>query len=71
MYLTHTIGGSLVKPLFFDFPKDDMCFTDKVQTSTYMLGDAIKVTPCLENKKDGEAFEAYFPQGVWVNLYQP
>ena len=23
MYLTHVNGGSLVKPLFFDFPKDD------------------------------------------------
>lgn len=71
LYLAHTNGGSLVKPLFFDYPKDDMCFTDEVQSSTYMLGDSIKVTPLLESKKDGAAFEAYFPQGVWVNLYQP
>ena len=36
-----------------------------------MLGDSIKVTPLLEKKEDGDSFDAYFPQGVWVNLYKP
>ena len=43
MYLTHTIGGSLVKPLFFDFPLDHQTFSDDVISSTYMLGGALKV----------------------------
>lgn len=71
MYLTHTNGGSLVKPLFFDFPMDDGSFSEDVQQTTFMLGDSVKVSPLLGNKKDGETFTSYFPQGVWVNLYQP
>lgn len=40
--------------------------------STYLLGDAVKVTPALEaGKQDGDSFNAYFPEGVWVNLYTP
>jgi alpha-glucosidase (family GH31 glycosyl hydrolase) len=30
MYLAHTQGGSVIKPLFFDFPKDDEVFSDSV-----------------------------------------
>ena len=71
MYLTHTNGGSLVKPLFFDYPNDDMCFSADVQQSTFMLGDSVKVTPLLQDKTDGDTFNAYFPKGAWVNLYDP
>lgn len=71
MYLAHTQGGSLVQPLFFLYPKDDMCFTTDVIHQTFMLGSAVKVTPLLESKADGQSFQAYFPEGLWVNLYQP
>lgn len=69
-YLTHTNGGSLVKPLFFDFPTDDQSFTDAAQSSTFMLGDSLKVSPLVqEGKKDGDTYSAYFPPGRWVNMY--
>lgn len=69
MYLTHTQGGSLVKPLFFDFPHDDGSFLEWVQSTTFMLGDSLKVSPLVENKQD--SYSAYFPQGVWVNIFTP
>jgi hypothetical protein len=47
LYLVHTQGGSFVKPLFFDYPHDDNCFSDQVQQTTYMLGSALKVSPLV------------------------
>jgi alpha-glucosidase (family GH31 glycosyl hydrolase) len=46
MYKVYLKGGALVYPLFFDYPEDDKCFEDVEHT--YMLGDAIKVSPVLE-----------------------
>jgi hypothetical protein len=71
MYLTHANGGSLVKPLFFDFPHDDESFSHEVLSSTYMLGDSVKVSPLLQSKQDGDTYTSYFPQGIWVDLYNP
>ena len=34
-----------------------------------MLGDSLKVSPLVENKQD--SYSAYFPQGVWVNIFTP
>lgn len=64
MYLSYREGGSIVKPLFFDFPEDDNCFNDTEHT--YFLGEAIKVSPVLKSGKD--AYDVYFPKGYWVNL---
>jgi len=49
MYMTHTNGGSLSHPLFFDFPADDGSFSDAAISQTFMLGDAVKVSPVLSN----------------------
>jgi alpha-glucosidase (family GH31 glycosyl hydrolase) len=46
MYSVYRDGGALVKPLFFDYPTDDNCFT-KIE-DTFMLGDSIKVSPVLD-----------------------
>ena len=46
MAMNNFYGGPLVYPLFFDYPLDDNCFSDIEHT--YMLGDAIKVSPVLE-----------------------
>lgn len=47
MYQVYREGGALVRPLFFDYPNDDQCFNDA--SRTFMLGDAIKVSPILES----------------------
>lgn len=36
--------------------------------STFMVGDAIKVSPVLEKKNDETRFKAWFPKGDWLNM---
>ena len=48
MYKVYREGGSIVRPLFFDYPEDDNCFGDTVD-NTYLFGDAIKVSPVLNS----------------------
>lgn len=71
MYLTHANGGALSRPLFFDYPSDDMCFSDNVISQTFMLGDSVKVSPVLSNLKNGDQYSSYFPDGRWVSIYDP
>jgi len=67
-YTDGGLGGQLVYPLLYDYPEDDMTLDNIEQT--FMLGDAVKVSPVLtakQNESDTK-FDAYFPQGVWRNL---
>jgi len=59
--------------LFFYFPTDDGSFTEAAQSTTYMLGGALKVSPVLtKGLKDGDTYPVYFPGGQrWVNIYNP
>lgn len=68
MFSANYTGGQLVYPLLYDYPEDDNCL-DNIEY-TYMLGDAIKVSPDMapKNQFNNETFEAYFPQGVWRDL---
>jgi alpha-glucosidase (family GH31 glycosyl hydrolase) len=68
MFAANYTGGQLVYPLLYDYPEDDMALDNIEQT--FMLGEAIKVSPVLaakQNESDTK-FDAYFPQGVWRNL---
>jgi len=58
MYKVYLKGGSLVYPLFFDYPSDDKCFEDIEHT--FMMGDSIKVSPVLAPNVT-DKFQAYFP----------
>ena len=66
MYKVYRDGGSIVRPLFFEFPHDDKCFWENVTDTTFMLGDAIKVSPILG--PGVEKFKSYFPKGNCVDL---
>lgn len=68
MFATNYTGGQLVYPLLYDFPTDDFALANIEQT--FMLGDAIKVSPVLtERQGEGDTtFESYFPEGLWRDL---
>ena len=67
MYSVFRLGGSLVKPLFFDYPNDPETFNNN--DITFMLGDALKISPVLaEGMSPGDNFTSYFPAGMWYNL---
>jgi alpha-glucosidase (family GH31 glycosyl hydrolase) len=65
MYQVFREGGALVRPLFFDYPTDDQAF-DNVDNN-FMLGDALKVSPVLDQGVTGP-YQSYFPAGQWFDL---
>ena len=67
MYKVYREGGALVYPLYFDYPTDEnlLQFLDE----TYMLGDAIKVSPVLDQGINA-TYSVYFPVGAWADLNQ-
>jgi len=68
MFAGNYTGGQLVYPLLYDYPLDAQALNENVE-NTFMLGDAIKVSPVLIPKRNGTTtFESYFPQGLWRNL---
>lgn len=59
LFESHKFGGTTIRPLFFEFPKDEMCHQD--YEHTFMVGDALKVTPQLVSGK--APIKSYFPVG--------
>lgn len=68
MFAANYTGGQVVYPMLYDYPEDDNC-VDNIEYS-YMLGEAIKVSPVLEvkNPMSNFTFNAYFPKGFWYDL---
>lgn len=59
MFARNYTGGQLVYPLLYDFPEDDNCL-ENIE-DTYMLGNAIKVSPVLTAQGNETTFDSYFP----------
>jgi len=57
-------GWPVVRPLFFEFPRDDTTYTIADQ---FMLGDSILVSPVLDVGVIQLA--AYFPYGSWYEMW--
>jgi len=57
-------GTTCFDPMFYHWPLDDTTFTN-VENS-FIVGDALKVSPVLTAKVDVVA--SYFPNGDWVNM---
>ena len=56
-------GGTLIRPLFFEFPEDSDAYAN--YENTFMVGSALKVSPVLESKKDNKGkIMSYFPKGT-------
>lgn len=52
-------GNTCIDPLFFHYPEVDMAFYDN--ESTFMVGDALKVSPVLQAQGNDTEFEVFFP----------
>jgi len=48
MFATNYTGGQLLYPLLYDFPEDDEALNNI--EDTYMLGDAMKISPRIDPK---------------------
>jgi alpha-D-xyloside xylohydrolase len=63
--IAHKKGLPPMRPLFFDFPKDEQAYQIEDQ---FMLGPDLLVAPILEEGKDQR--EAYLPIGVdWIDAW--
>jgi alpha-glucosidase len=62
----HKEGGTCFDPLMFHYPQDDNNFNVTGTEHTFLVGDAIKVSPVLE--ANATMITSYFPNGFWVNL---
>jgi alpha-glucosidase (family GH31 glycosyl hydrolase) len=59
-------GGSCFDPLMYHYPHDDTHFMPNNTEHTFLVGDAVKVTPVL--KPNATELWSYFPNGKWVSL---
>eukprot|EP00826_Nyctotherus_ovalis_P021366 TRINITY_DN1688_c0_g1_i11.p1 TRINITY_DN1688_c0_g1~~TRINITY_DN1688_c0_g1_i11.p1 ORF type:complete len:843 (+),score=232.08 TRINITY_DN1688_c0_g1_i11:71-2599(+) len=58
-------GGTLVKPLFFDYPEDDKAY--EYRNKVFMIGPAVLVVPVLE--PGAMKVTTYLPNQNWFNLF--
>lgn len=62
---THHEGTPPMRPLFYDFPEDKICWDIDDQ---YMFGDSLLISPVLE--LGSKAREVYLPEGTqWKNFW--
>jgi len=59
LFAAHQQGTTCFDPLLFHYPSVDLAYNDI--ESTFIVGDAIKVSPVLKPLKDGEKFSVFFP----------
>ena len=68
IYTCHALyainGLPYFTPLFFSYPDD--ANASIIVENTFLLGEALKVSPILDEK--GENTTTYFPEGIWYDL---
>ena len=60
--LMNETGIGIVRPLFWEFPNDERCADE---TSAWMFGDALLVSPIVERNLSTHSF--YLPEGNWLD----
>lgn len=58
-------GGTVIRPLFFEFPKDARAFNNVEHN--FMLGPGLKISPVMEPEITD--YKAYFPRGKWCHVF--
>jgi alpha-glucosidase len=64
LYEASDEGQTCYDPLFFHYPLLEEAYAE--MENTFLVGEAIKVSPVLE--PNAEVIKSYFPNGEWVNL---
>jgi len=64
LFRMHNDGHTCFDPLFFHYPTLDEAFKDPEHT--FIVADALKVSPVLEEKVT--KIKSFFPPGRWVSL---
>ncbi|XP_055941324.1 maltase-glucoamylase-like [Argiope bruennichi] len=65
LYLAHTKGSTVVRPLFHNFPNDNETYPINSQ---FMWGSSLLISPILE--ENSRKLNFYLPQGIWFDFYQ-
>ena len=61
----HEKGTPVMRPLFYDFPEDPVCWDNE---DAYMFGPKLLVAPIME--KDQRKRQVYLPKGAqWKNAW--
>lgn len=64
MDMASNTGKPLMRPMFFEYPKDAICYTLEDQ---YMFGEDILFAPIVEQGQTER--EVYLPKGKWVRAF--
>ena len=63
-YQASTVGGAIIRPLFFQYPTDATTFSIDRQ---FLVGSNVMVIPVLD--QGATSVQAYFPSGVYYDYY--
>ena len=63
MDIASTTGSPIMRPMFYDFHTDEVCYTLEDQ---YMFGEDILFAPIMECGQTER--EVYLPEGRWVSV---
>jgi alpha-glucosidase (family GH31 glycosyl hydrolase) len=59
-------GGQFFKPLFYNYPTDEMAYKDV--NNNFLIGNSLKAS-MLTNKVGQNTTDFYFPEDLWCNIY--
>eukprot|EP01017_Pseudomicrothorax_dubius_P024718 TRINITY_DN2625_c0_g1_i6.p1 TRINITY_DN2625_c0_g1~~TRINITY_DN2625_c0_g1_i6.p1 ORF type:complete len:880 (+),score=183.67 TRINITY_DN2625_c0_g1_i6:118-2757(+) len=66
LFIRNARHGTVFRPLFFEFPNDDLCYSEEVVNFQFLMGEQLMGTPVLY--KDVSTITPYFPKGAWFEF---
>ena len=66
LFAASQTGQTCFDPMFYRYPSFPLAYDSP--ESTFLVADAIKVSPILKPLKKNETFEVFFPAGQWVDM---